>query len=32
VTDEAHMEKWRKDMKAFVEKGKAFGGYTIDLS
>ena len=32
VTDEVQMEPWYKAMKELREKGKAFGGYTIDLS
>jgi hypothetical protein len=32
VTNEKDMDKWLKEMKSLVEKGKAFGGYTVDLS
>jgi hypothetical protein len=32
VTTEETMKPWFDEMKGFVEKGKAFGGYTIDLS
>ena len=32
VTDETQMKDWYNKMKELREKGKAFGGYTIDLS
>ena len=32
VTDEIQMKDWYNKMKELREKGKAFGGYTIDLS
>ena len=32
LTKEETMKPWFDEMKGFVEKGKAFGGYLIDLS